>query len=185
MRRLARRRTGAIILPLESQEALVITCLWAPDRLRRPMMQPTTNVPWARRELLRQRLHQLVATRDATDLDSIARQIDDLLEEAFDEDELIAQPAPAWSDDRREDDRIVVTGMGLVTPLGIGIDLFERAGRGPQRRAPDHPLRPRRSAQPHRGRGARFRPTRLYWKSKRPGASRGPASLPWPPRAWR
>ena len=88
-----------------------------------------------RRDLLRQRLQRLIA-QDTPAATTIDAQIEELLQDILDED-LAPLPALAWADDRDEDQRIVVTGMGLLTPLGIGIDSFwaglteGRSGVGP------------------------------------------------------
>jgi 3-oxoacyl-[acyl-carrier-protein] synthase II len=88
-----------------------------------------------RRDLLRQRLQRLIA-QDMPTATMLDAQIEELLHDILDED-LAPQPALAWDDDRDEDQRIVVTGMGMLTPLGIGIDSFwaglieGRSGVGP------------------------------------------------------
>jgi 3-oxoacyl-[acyl-carrier-protein] synthase II len=102
-------------------------------------MQPTTNPQLTQRQLLRARLLELTtihAASSGVSLGIIERQIDDLLEEVLDEG-LIPAPLPALMSDRTEDERIVVTGMGVLTPLGIGLKAFwdglveGRSGVGP------------------------------------------------------
>jgi len=88
-----------------------------------------------RRDLLRQRLQRLIA-QETPAVSVLDAQIEDLLHDILEED-LAPLPALAWEDERDEDQRIVVTGMGLLTPLGIGIESFwaglieGRSGVGP------------------------------------------------------
>ena len=51
--------------------------------------------------------------------------------------------------------RVVVTGLGMVTPLGCGVETtWKRILDGPERRAEDRDVRCLRSAEPDRLRGA-------------------------------
>jgi len=73
-----------------------------------------------RRAALRAELMARVRELPAADLDAA---IDSLLAEVL-ENEPIADPLPAPIDDTPEDQRIVVTGIGVVSPFGVGVEPF-------------------------------------------------------------
>ena len=78
------------------------------------------HTPTGRRAALRAELHARVRELAATDLDAA---IDQLLAEVL-EDEAIVDPLPLPTDDTPEDQRIVVTGIGVVSPFGVGLEPF-------------------------------------------------------------
>lgn len=72
------------------------------------------------RDALRRRLLDLLASGPASDPVQLARQIDAVLEETFVADPRERNASPLTDDEQR----VVVTGMGLVTPLGNHLDTF-------------------------------------------------------------
>ena len=73
-----------------------------------------------KRVALQQRLLELTEPRGIAFPESIAAQIDELFDEVLDEG-LMAEPLPLALDETDENQRIVITGMGMVTPFGIGL----------------------------------------------------------------
>ncbi len=76
--------------------------------------------PISRRADLRADLLALVHSTPADELEA---RIDELLAEVLQDEPNIA-PLPLGLDDEDEDQRIVVTGMGVVSPFGVGLEPF-------------------------------------------------------------
>ena len=95
-------------------------------------MPQTLNKSWARRALLRERLARLAAAPGEADLDAIGRQIDVLLEDAF-EDDLVPQPARAWNSGTsaaiRQGDSPGSQSVIWRTPLRPSTRPFQNASR--------------------------------------------------------
>jgi 3-oxoacyl-[acyl-carrier-protein] synthase II len=75
------------------------------------------------REMLRQRLLAWALMQETAPEETITDQIDHLLEEVLHEVPLV-EPSPLHIDAPDDDQRVVVTGLGLVTPFGIDIGPF-------------------------------------------------------------
>ena len=82
--------------------------------------------------------------------------------------------------------RVVVTGMGMVTPLGRDLEsTWSALCRGQERRRADLALRRQHLPDPDRRRGQGLLAGGLSTGRRRGGAStRGTPSSPWPPPRW-
>jgi 3-oxoacyl-[acyl-carrier-protein] synthase II len=76
--------------------------------------------PTGRRAALRAELLGMLREAEA---DEIEARIDELLAEVLEEAPIVA-PRPIGLDEEDEDQRVVVTGMGVVSPFGVGLGPF-------------------------------------------------------------
>lgn len=73
---------------------------------------------------LRQRLLMLASTCDVITEETLAAQIDRLLEDVLSEYPLTETAFLPLAESSEQDKRIVITGMGVITPFGIGIQPY-------------------------------------------------------------